>query len=347
MALQNWYAFGSASVSNGSTTVTGHNTGWGDGTGAVRAGDRFGTHVAGGGVRIVSVADEELTLAYPWWGATQVDAAYEIEIVPDRSRVQETSRRLLEILSGRGFFRYDAAGETADLSDYDNRARGFAFLDTSTDPMRLYVKQSDAVGDWGGPVAYATGPTGPAPNLSAGTTTTGAPGTNASASITGVNPNYTANFTIPRGDQGFKGWAPVFSVVPDGVTRSVLQLDDWTGGEGTKPGNIGDYLGPTGFVGAIGDAVSVQGEIGPMGPASLSYQGVWQVGETYNINDIVQDDDLADAPALWIALRETTGDKPRDSAEDWALFPATFSTAADYGLTTDAVTETRDYGVAE
>ena len=52
------------------------------------------------------------------------------------------------------------------------------------------------------------GPTGPTgldgetPTLSIGTVTTGAPGTDASATITGTAPNYLLNLTIPQGPTG-------------------------------------------------------------------------------------------------------------------------------------------------
>ena len=53
-----------------------------------------------------------------------------------------------------------------------------------------------------------TGPTGPAgadaetPTLTVGTVTTGEPGTNAEASITGTAPNFVLNLTIPQGPTG-------------------------------------------------------------------------------------------------------------------------------------------------
>lgn len=47
-----------------------------------------------------------------------------------------------------------------------------------------------------------TGPTGISPSLSIGTVTTGAPGTEASASITGNSPDYVLNLTIPEGPTG-------------------------------------------------------------------------------------------------------------------------------------------------
>lgn len=54
----------------------------------------------------------------------------------------------------------------------------------------------------------ATGPTGPTgadaetPTISIGTVTTGAPGTQATASISGTAPNYLLNLTIPQGPTG-------------------------------------------------------------------------------------------------------------------------------------------------
>ena len=54
----------------------------------------------------------------------------------------------------------------------------------------------------------ATGPTGAtgadavAPTLTIGTVTTGAPGTEASATITGTTPNFILNLTIPQGPTG-------------------------------------------------------------------------------------------------------------------------------------------------
>ena len=52
-----------------------------------------------------------------------------------------------------------------------------------------------------------TGPTGPTgetvtPTLSIGTVTTGAPGTEASATITGTSPDFVLNLTIPQGPTG-------------------------------------------------------------------------------------------------------------------------------------------------
>lgn len=48
----------------------------------------------------------------------------------------------------------------------------------------------------------ATGPTGPSITLTIGEVTTGAPGSQAAASITGTSPNYVLNLTIPQGPTG-------------------------------------------------------------------------------------------------------------------------------------------------
>ena len=47
-----------------------------------------------------------------------------------------------------------------------------------------------------------TGAAGETPTLTIGTVTTGAPGTEASATITGTAPNYVLNLTIPQGPTG-------------------------------------------------------------------------------------------------------------------------------------------------
>ena len=57
---------------------------------------------------------------------------------------------------------------------------------------------------WTGPQG-PTGPTGldaPPPTLTIGTVTTGAPGTDATAEITGTTPNFVLNLTIPQGPTG-------------------------------------------------------------------------------------------------------------------------------------------------
>ncbi len=63
------------------------------------------------------------------------------------------------------------------------------------------------------------------------------------------------------GVDGNDGWSPVLALKNDG-SRRVLQLDDWIGGEGTKPGNVGKYVGSSGYVSSIGSAVDIRGASG-------------------------------------------------------------------------------------
>ena len=67
------------------------------------------------------------------------------------------------------------------------------------------------------------------------------------------------------GSNGTNGWTPVFAVVVDG-SRNVLQVVDWTGGSGTKP-VTGKYVGATGLVTLIADAVNIRGAQGAAGAA--------------------------------------------------------------------------------
>lgn len=59
------------------------------------------------------------------------------------------------------------------------------------------------------------------------------------------------------------GWTPVLAVVVDGARR-VLQVADWQGGTGTKPG-VGLYVGLTGLTAVLADGVDVRGATGPAG----------------------------------------------------------------------------------
>ena len=62
------------------------------------------------------------------------------------------------------------------------------------------------------------------------------------------------------GVDGSNGWMPVPAAVVDGA-RVVIQVADWVGGTGTKP-TTGLYIGPTGLVASIGDAIDIRGPQG-------------------------------------------------------------------------------------
>ncbi len=100
---------------------------------------------------------------------------------------------------------------------------------------------------------------GPANVLTIGTVSEGP----ADAQITGTSPAQQLNLTLPRGLpglDGYHGWTPVLAVVADGA-RYVQEVVGWTGGAGASPPS-GLYVGPDGFVSAIGDAVNIRGASG-------------------------------------------------------------------------------------
>jgi hypothetical protein len=72
------------------------------------------------------------------------------------------------------------------------------------------------------------------------------------------------------GSDGGDGWSPEFAIIADGARR-VLKITGWIGGSGTPPAsNL--YIGASGLVSDIADAIDVRGptgvpgDIGPQGP---------------------------------------------------------------------------------
>ena len=63
--------------------------------------------------------------------------------------------------------------------------------------------------------------------------------------------------------KGDAGWSPLIRSVQDG-DRVVLEVYDWTGGQGAKPTQIG-FLGSTGFVATAALAVDIRGPQGLQG----------------------------------------------------------------------------------
>lgn len=63
--------------------------------------------------------------------------------------------------------------------------------------------------------------------------------------------------TSRQGATGYRGWSPVFALVPDG-TREVVKVVDWQGGEGLKP-SANQFVGVSGLVSNIAQAINVKG----------------------------------------------------------------------------------------
>lgn len=130
-----------------------------------------------------------------------------------------------------------------------------------------------------------------APTFSVGTVGVVGPSDPATATDVGTDGDVVIDFGLPRGE---KGWGPVFLLANDG-SRRVLQVEDWVGGEGTKPA-IGAYVGSSGLVFEIENAVDIRGEAGPATDTPLA--GLPDV----NISDVEQGQALAynSATSEWV-----------------------------------------------
>lgn len=70
---------------------------------------------------------------------------------------------------------------------------------------------------------------------------------------------------------GLNGWTPVLATHVDG-DRTLLRVSDWTGGGGTKPAT-GLFIGASGFVADMAQAVSVRGAKGDAGDLAALADG--------------------------------------------------------------------------
>jgi hypothetical protein len=117
-----------------------------------------------------------------------------------------------------------------------------------------------------------TGATGPANELTIGSVTTGAPGTQADATLTGEAPNQTLNLAIPRGDQGEVGppgetgnqgpAGPANTLAIGTVTTGAAGSSADATISGTPPNQTLDLVLPRGDTGA-------QGNPGPTGAGGV------------------------------------------------------------------------------
>ena len=114
-----------------------------------------------------------------------------------------------------------------------------------------------------------------ASRLEAGTVSTGAPGTSAAVSITGVAGEQVVSFIIPRGDVGAQGIQGIQGEVgPQGIQgiQGIQGVKGDTGATGatgaTGPQGIQGETGPQGIQGVKGDT----GDTGPQGEQGI--QGI-------------------------------------------------------------------------
>lgn len=155
------YSAGTISLTNGSAVVTGIGTAWQT---ALIAGGTIYVQAAGNPLPILTVdSNTQITAALKWTGATGTysyalirDTAHDAQLVANATALA----RLLAGMEAGTIFKYNAEGDTAGRSFYDGRPKGFAYLDISVNPARLWIKSADAAGNWAGPFVYAQGAQG-------------------------------------------------------------------------------------------------------------------------------------------------------------------------------------------
>jgi len=87
------------------------------------------------------------------------------------------------------------------------------------------------------------------------------------------------------GEDGEDAWSALYGIEADG-NRLVLKVVDWFGGEGTKPA-VNVYLGSTGHVTAIAQAVNIRGPQGIQGIPGVGTRGLAGAPAEIEIEDTV------------------------------------------------------------
>lgn len=130
-----------------------------------------------------------------------------------------------------------------------------------------------------------------------------------------------------QGIQGFKGWSPVFSVVSDSARR-VLQVTDWVGGESTKP-STGSYIGASGLVSLLADAVDIRGSTGQGIQPTLTVEEITSSASPAQDDRDAHDGDLAGTIVL-VASEGAIYVKLSSASGDWSsAVPVSAVTSAD------------------
>jgi len=262
-----WYRQGTASVENGSTSVSGTLTGW---LNQVKAGD--GITFDGGGTwhEVASVeSNTALTLASDYAGETVSAGAYAI----DRRSPQWTlasdlavkvaallgSITTLILTSGKP---NDGIGNNGAIA-FDPEAQLFYFKADSA-----WGEGESFKGDGGWSPAFGLVADGDRIVMQVADWVGGEgdkPATGAYVGADGLTETIGDAVDIrgaegDPGDPGSDGWSPILAAVADS-DRRVFRVVDWVGGEGTKPAT-GKYLGSSGLVDAVGDGTDVRGPAG-------------------------------------------------------------------------------------
>lgn len=143
------YSEGSVTLTNGSATVVVIGADWD--LAGITGGVLYIPGVVGGYPVIELDENGNGVLAFPWPGATYT-GEYTIDKTPSESaEALIANARLADIaarLRSATFIEFDASGTLAERAAYNNAPDGFVYAQNDVDPMIIFMKASDAIGDW-------------------------------------------------------------------------------------------------------------------------------------------------------------------------------------------------------
>lgn len=253
------YTVGAASFTNGSKTVTGVLTAWTDN---VKPGDLL--EAPDGRLYAISastITNTALELIDNYAGSTEAERPYKIHRVsPGWGSTSDVNVRVADLLNSLKRLTLTSVSE----------------LTIGTGEQVFTVQSGFPIS--AGARVVAANPGAPE-NFMAGLVTEYA-GTSLTVDVdsvggSGTFAEWNLNFSGVTGLQGQSGddgvdgsdgadgsdgWSPVFAIATDGERR-VLQVGSWAGGDGVPPAS-GGYVGASGLVPDIEDAIDIRGPAG-------------------------------------------------------------------------------------
>lgn len=239
--MADYYTTGQITLTNGSASIVGVGTAW---VIANVAGGTIFAEAAGNPLPLASIEDDtHATAAIKWTGATGTYDYALLRATAFSEQLEANSNimsRLLVGMEAGTIYRYDVSGDLADKATYDERPDDFAFLAIDVNPAQLFIKASDASGDWAGPFSYGQGEQGDE----------GPPGPAAVFNWRGA---YSGGTTYAKND-GVRGDGRSFVSLQDGNVGHALPAFpattnawwDLTAERGADGTGTGDVVGPDG-----------------------------------------------------------------------------------------------------
>lgn len=114
--------------------------------------------------------------------------------------------------------------------------------------------------------------------------------------------------------KGDRGWSPLIRTIADG-SRIVLQLYAWAGGQGSAP-TVTGYMGASGIVTSIGQAMDIRGPQGAQGDLTQIGRAPNEVPVQGFLGALASLDELGVTQVLRHTLLSKPGDVWRERVSD-------------------------------